>query len=133
LFKGNVRVELLVFAHSHSLAQWVFWATKEELDGAFLDTARKLEPENKKVIYALLEKRPNVDGEPDQRAFEQRIVAELLNLYPNDSVGIKAKSMLSETQESLSIEFINHLSATLEALLDLKLFLQALKKEIEKS
>lgn len=112
--RGGVPVELLLLAHS--LAQWVSIATVEELDGSFLERARELEPDNHQVLYALLEKRPNVEGDSNQKAFEQRIVNHILNLYPEEPIGIEASAILASSDESLPLDFINRLPNPLEGI-----------------
>lgn len=110
--RGNVSVELLLLAHS--LAQWVSSATIDELDGFFLERARELAPENLRVLYALLEKQPNIEGESNQRAFEQRVVGEILKLYPEDFVAREANAILESSDQNLPLDFINRLPNPLE-------------------
>lgn len=110
--RGNVPVELLLLAHS--LAQWVSCATIDELDGSFLESARELAPENLLVLYALLEKQPNIEGDRNQRAFEQKIIEQILKLYPADPIATEASAILTNSDESLPLDFINRLPNPLE-------------------
>jgi hypothetical protein len=110
--RGNVPVELLLLAHS--LAQWVSCATIDELDGSFLESARELAPENLLVLYALLEKQPNVEGDRNQRAFEEKIIEQILKLYPADPIATEASAILTNSDESLPLDFINRLPNPLE-------------------
>lgn len=110
--RGNVPVELLLLAHS--LAQWVSCATIDELDGFFLESARELAPENLLVLYALLEKQPNIEGDRNQRAFEQKIIEQILKLYPADPIATEASAILTNSDESLPLDFINRLPNPLE-------------------
>jgi hypothetical protein len=104
--------ELLLLAHS--FAQWVTCASSEELDGFFLKQARIQDPQNQSVLYALLEKRPNIDGNPCQREFETQVITQLLQIDPMNTVGIEASSILAQNHGSLPLSFINHLPNPLE-------------------
>lgn len=110
--RGNVPIELLLLAHL--LAQWVSCATIEELDGSFLDRAWELAPDNLRVLYAVLEKQPNIEGDRNQRAFEQRIIDLILKLYPADPIATEASAILTNSDESLPLDFINRLPNPLE-------------------
>lgn len=100
-------VEVLLLAHA--LAQWVICASIEELDGSFLEKARTLEPDNKRVLYALLEKHPNIDGNPSQRAFEQQIIDQFLQQYPEEAPAREAEAILTQSNASLPLSLINRL------------------------
>ena len=110
--RGNVPVELLLLAHS--LAQWVSCATIEEVDGYFLERAWELAPDNLRVLYAVLEKQPNIEGDRNQRAFEQKIIDRILKLYPADPIATEASAILANSDESLPLDFINRLPNPLE-------------------
>ena len=90
------------------LAQWVSIATIDNLDGSFLEQAINLEPDNLRVLYALLEKQPNIEGTRNQRAFEQRIVNRILNLYPEDPTGTEASAIVASSSD-LPLDFVNRL------------------------
>jgi hypothetical protein len=125
--RGGVPIELLLLAHS--LAQWVFCATIDELDGSFLDRAVELEPNNLKVLYAVLAKQPNIEGNPDQRAFEHKIVDKILQLEPGDRAALTAKVILDNSHESLPLDFINDLPNPLEGV-DLSQLLKELNNKL---
>ncbi|MFB2923717.1 MULTISPECIES: hypothetical protein [Aerosakkonema] len=110
--RGNVPIELLLLAHS--LAQWVSCATIEELDGSFLERARELAPDNLRVLYAVLEKQPNIEGDRNQRAFEQKIIDRILKLYPAEPIATEASAILANSDRSLPLDFINRLPNPLE-------------------
>ena len=98
-------VEVLLLAHS--LAQYYSCATIDELDGYFLEKARLTAPRDLRVFYALLDKQPNIDGNPNQRDFEIKVVDQFLKWYPDNLIALEAKAILDATNESLPVEFIN--------------------------
>ncbi|MEW5858726.1 MAG: hypothetical protein AB1861_15280 [Cyanobacteriota bacterium] len=67
------------------------------------------------MLYALLEKQPNIEGDRNQRAFEQRIVNRILNLYPEDPTGTEANAILASSSD-LPLDFVNRLPNSLEGL-----------------